>query len=173
MLEVAGVVDAGDDPLAAVLLLGHLTDEDVVLVVAGDRDREIGALDAGALEHPKLGGVAVLHRVLELLLHHAEPAMVGLDQGHLAVLGDQLAGEVPAHLSRPGDDHVHPPTPPRPAPAARLDRSPPGSGRWSTGPARRTTPHVPGRPPEPPRVAPGSAAERSARSRGWCCPRWS
>ena len=66
--QVARVVDAGDDPLAAVLLLGHLADEDVVLVVAGDGDHQVGALDAGALEHPQLGRVAVLDGVLELLL---------------------------------------------------------------------------------------------------------
>ena len=68
VVVVAGVVDARDDPVAQVLLLGDLADEDVVLVVAGDRDHEVGALDAGALEHPQLGRVAVLHRVLELLL---------------------------------------------------------------------------------------------------------
>ena len=51
----------------AVLLLGDLADEDVVLVVAGDGDHEVGALDAGALEHPQLGRVAVLGGVLELL----------------------------------------------------------------------------------------------------------
>ena len=68
VLQVAGVVAAGDDPLAEVLLLGDLADEDVVLVVAGDRHDEVGALDAGALEHPQLGAVAVLDGVLELLL---------------------------------------------------------------------------------------------------------
>ena len=98
--QVARVVDPGDDPLDAVLLLGHLADEDVVLVVAGDRDDEVGALDAGALEHPQLGGVAVLDGVLELLLHHAIAAVVGLDQRDFPVLGDQLAGEVPPHLAR-------------------------------------------------------------------------
>ena len=68
MVVVARVVDARDDPVAEVLLLGDLADEHVVLVVAGDRDHEVGALDPGALEHPQLGGVAVLRGVLELLL---------------------------------------------------------------------------------------------------------
>jgi hypothetical protein len=34
VLAVARVVDAGDDPLAEVLLLARLADQDVVLVVA-------------------------------------------------------------------------------------------------------------------------------------------
>ena len=68
VLQVPRVVAAGDDPVAEVLLLGDLADEDVVLVVAGDGDDEVGALDARALEHPQLGGVAVLDGVLELLL---------------------------------------------------------------------------------------------------------
>src|SRR3712207_7100835 len=53
VLEVARVVDAGDRALAEVLLLGHLADEDVVLVVAGHRDHEVGALDARALEQDR------------------------------------------------------------------------------------------------------------------------
>ena len=68
VLVVARVVDARDDAVAEVLLLGDLADEHVVLVVAGHRDHEVGALDAGALEHPQLGRVAVLRGVLELLL---------------------------------------------------------------------------------------------------------
>ena len=39
VLAVARVVDPGDDPLAEVLLLRELADEEVVLVVAGDGDR--------------------------------------------------------------------------------------------------------------------------------------
>ena len=66
VLPVARVVDAGDDPVDEVLLARDLADEQVVLVVAGDRDEQVGALDAGALEHPQLGAVAVLGDVLEL-----------------------------------------------------------------------------------------------------------
>ena len=68
VLAVPRVVDAGDDPLAEVLLLRELADEEVVLVVAGDGDRQVGAVDARALEDPELGRVAVLDGVLELLL---------------------------------------------------------------------------------------------------------
>src|SRR5436305_10914323 len=93
VLEVPRVVDARDDPLDAVLLLRHLRDQDVVLVVAGDGDHQVRALNPGALEHPELGRVAVLDRVLELLLDHPVAMVVGLDQRHLALLGDQLARE--------------------------------------------------------------------------------
>ena len=155
VLEVARVVDAGDDPLDAVLLLGHLADQDVVLVVAGDRDHQVGALDARALEHPQLGRVAVLDGVLELLLDDAVARVVGLDQRHLAVLGDQLAREVPPDLAGAGDDHVHAVPPPFiRAPRATPDRSRPASGRSSTGPARRTRPRGRGRRPGPPRAGP-------------------
>ena len=91
VVVVARVVDAGDDTLAQVLLFGDLTDENVVLVVAGDGDHQVGALDAGALEHPQLGRVAVLDRVLELLLARQVAAARGLDQGDFVLLGDQLA----------------------------------------------------------------------------------
>ena len=51
--------------------------------------------------------VPVLDGVLELLLDDAVAGVVGLDQRDLAVLRDQLAGEVPADLAGAGDDHVH------------------------------------------------------------------
>ena len=107
MVVVARVVDARDDPLAQVLLLGDLANEHVVLVVAGDRDHEVGALDAGALEHPQLGGVAVLDGVLVLFLDHQIAWTRGLDQRHLVALDDQLAREVAPDLARADDDHVH------------------------------------------------------------------
>ena len=100
MVVVARVVDAGDDPVAEVLLLGDLADEHVVLVVAGDGDHEVGALDARALEHPQLGRVAVLDGVLELLLDRQVARAVALDQRDLVALGDQLAREVAARPCR-------------------------------------------------------------------------
>ena len=109
MLEVARVVDARDRVLDEVLLLRDLGDQHVVLVVARDGDDHVGAHDAGALQHPQLGCVAVLDRVLELLLDRQVAVAVGLDQRDLVALADQLAGEVPAHLAGAGDDDVHQP----------------------------------------------------------------
>ena len=81
---VARVVDARDHLRDAVLLACELADDDVVLVVAGDREHEVGRpLDAGALEHEELGRVAVLHLVLELLLEPLEAVAALLDQRHL------------------------------------------------------------------------------------------
>ena len=107
VLVVARVVDARDDAVAEVLLLGDLADEDVVLVVAGDRDHQVGALDAGALEHPQLGRVAVLGGVLELLLDREVARARGLDERDLVTLGDQLACEVAPDLAGADDDRVH------------------------------------------------------------------
>ena len=104
--EVPRVVAAGDDPLAEVLLLRDLADQQVVLVVAGDRHDEVGALDPGPLEHPQLGRVAVLDGVLELLLDGQVAAPVLLDHGDLVAALEQLAREVPADLAGAGDDHV-------------------------------------------------------------------
>jgi hypothetical protein len=86
VLAVARVVDPGDDLVDEVLLAGDLADQHVVLVVAGDRDHHVGALDPGPLEHPELGGVAVGDVVLELLLDRQVAAPIALDQRHLVVL---------------------------------------------------------------------------------------
>ena len=160
----------------AVLLLGHLADQDVVLVVAGDGDDQVSPLDAGPLEHPQLGRVPVLDGVLELLLDHPEARVIGLDQRHLVVPGDQLAGQVPADLARAGDDHVH-----------RAPGLPSGREHYLLGLVDRVLCRadrvqallgVPGgarrdRPPGRRRAARCSAAARSGRSPGWCCrPGW-
>ena len=87
--------------------LRDLADQHVVLVVAGDRDHHVGALDPGPLQHPELGGVAVGDVVLELLLDGQVATAVALDHRHLVVLFEQLAGEVPAHLAGADDDDVH------------------------------------------------------------------
>jgi hypothetical protein len=112
VLEVAWIIDARDYPAHGVLLLRHLADDDVVLVVAGDRDHQIGALDSRPLQHPELCGVTVLDDVLEFLLDNLVATMVGLEQGHLLVVGQQLAREVPTHLAGSDDDHVHGPLSP-------------------------------------------------------------
>ena len=104
---VARVVDARDDPLDAVALARDLADDDVVLVVARDRDDQLGALDAAALEHHQLGRVAVLRDVLELLLE--QPVAVGalLDDRDLVPHLQQLVREVAPDLAAAGDEDVH------------------------------------------------------------------
>src|SRR4051812_17204260 len=107
VLKVARVVAARDHALHAVLLAGDLADQNVVLVVAGHGDDQVGALDAGPLEHPQLRAVAVLRGVLELLLDGAEARPVVLDDRQLVALVDQLASQVPADLPGTDDDDVH------------------------------------------------------------------
>src|SRR6266511_4982249 len=70
---VARVVHARDHLWDLVLLLGDLADDEVVLVVAGDREHEVRRpLDAGPLEDEELRRVSALHDVLELLLERRE-----------------------------------------------------------------------------------------------------
>src|SRR5437764_1225503 len=89
------------------VVLQARVEHDEHLVVGGDRDHEVGTLDARALEHPQLAGVAVLNGVLELLLDHQVATAVVLEERHLVPLLDELSGQVPADLAGPGDDHVH------------------------------------------------------------------
>ena len=94
--------------LDAVLLAGELADDDVVLVVAGRRDEQVGrALDAGALEHEQLGRVAAEHLVLELGLELVEAVRPLLDQRHLVAGAEQRPREVRADLAAACDQDVH------------------------------------------------------------------
>ena len=72
--RLRGLLQRATTRVDAVLLARDLRDQDVVLVVAGHGHDQVGALDAGALEHPQLRAVAVLGAVLELLLDDARSA---------------------------------------------------------------------------------------------------
>ena len=76
---VARVVDARDHLRDAVLLLRDLADDDVVLVVAGDRHHQVGPLHPGPLQHEQLGRIARTHDVLELLLEQPVAVAIALD----------------------------------------------------------------------------------------------
>ena len=106
-LVVAGVVDARDHALDAVALARDLADDDVVLVVPRHGHDELGALDAAALQHGKLGRVAVLRDVLELLLQQPVAGGRLLDHGHLVPHLDQLVREVATDLAAARDEDVH------------------------------------------------------------------
>src|SRR5919198_53858 len=108
MRLVARVVHARDRLRHAVALLGDLTDDQVVLVVSGQGDDEVGrAADAGALEHVELGRVALLDLVLELSLELREPVRALLDQRHLVTHADEAARDVGAGLAATCDEGVH------------------------------------------------------------------
>ena len=71
---VPRVVDARDHLLDVVALARDLADDEVVLVVAGDREQEVGRpRDAGALERVDLRRVAEQAPVPELRLEPLEP----------------------------------------------------------------------------------------------------
>ena len=84
MLLVAGIVDARDHLRHAVALARDLRDDEVVLVVARDREHEIGrAADPGALEHVDLRRVAAHRDRTELGLELLEALALLLDERHL------------------------------------------------------------------------------------------
>ena len=86
----------------------ELADDQVVLVVARDREDELRrARDPGQLEHVQLGRVAEQHLVLELLLQLLEAVRPLLDERHLVSHPEQRARDVRAHLAAAGDDRVH------------------------------------------------------------------
>ena len=93
----------------AVLLAGELADHEVVLVVAGDREDDVGrTLDPGALEHVELGRVAAHRNRARTPPRAARVAVAALlDQRHLVAHLEQRAGDVRADLAAAGDDQVH------------------------------------------------------------------
>ena len=73
-LLVARVVDARDGPRHVEVVLGHLADDQVVLVVAGDRGDDGGTVGARLLEVLALAAVAVEHDASRPRRRSAAPA---------------------------------------------------------------------------------------------------
>ena len=109
MCLVARVVHARDHLRHAVLLARELADDQVVLVVAGQRsDHFWRPRDPGALEDVDLGRVTEQHLVLELVLEPLEAVAALLDQRHLALaVLQQHANEVRADLAAARHEDVH------------------------------------------------------------------
>ena len=105
---VARVVDARDRLRDAVALLPDLADDEVVLVVAGDRQQDVRrTCDPRALERVDLGRVAEQHLVAELRLEPLEAIAPLLDQRHLVAHAQQGAGHIRPHLAAARHDRVH------------------------------------------------------------------
>ena len=108
VLLVARIVHPGDDLRDAIALARELADDQVVLVVAGRGQDEVGRpADPGQLEHVQLGRVAELHLVLELLLELLEARRSLLDQRHLVPHPQERAGDVRPDFAASRDDRVH------------------------------------------------------------------
>ncbi len=120
MRLVPGVVHARDDLGDAVVLARELADDQVVLVVPGDGDDDVGrALDARVLEHRELGAVAGLGAMAELLVE-GEIAVAALLHDHdLVPELEQLPRHARAHLAPADDDDEAHGSDPSSASAAR------------------------------------------------------
>ena len=108
MRLVPRVVHARDHLGDAVLLTRQLADDDVVLVVARDRDEDVRrAPEPGLLEDEDLGRVAEDGAVLELLLEPLVARLLLLDDGELVTEREERARDAHADLPPAGDDHEH------------------------------------------------------------------
>jgi hypothetical protein len=105
---VAGIVDARDHFRDIKFLPGELADDDVVLVVAGDRDDDVRRpAEAGPLEDEDLGRVAVDRAVLELLLEALVARLLLLDEDELVAEREQRPGDADPDLPSSHDDDEH------------------------------------------------------------------
>src|SRR5206468_2280423 len=106
-LDVGRVVDSRDRLLHAEVSLGHLERDEVVLVVGGDCDHGIGALDAGLSEEADLAAVAAHDDAAELRLQPVGAPRILLDESDLMSALHEVTRQVIAHGAATDDDHVH------------------------------------------------------------------
>jgi hypothetical protein len=105
---VARIVHARDHLRHPVLLLGDLRDHQVVLVVPGQGEHEIGrALDPRLLEDEELGRVALHRLVLELGLEPFVAAAILLDDRRLVTIAQQRAHDVGSGLAAACNQYIH------------------------------------------------------------------
>ena len=106
-LLVLGVVDPGDGPRDVEVVLGHLADDEVVLVVAGHRRDDVRAVAAGLAEVLALAAVVRDHDRADLVGDLPRAVAVLFHEGHLVAGFDELLGEVVADLAPADDEYEH------------------------------------------------------------------
>ena len=105
---ILGVVDAGDGARPPVGEgAAELADDQVVLVVAGDSDHEVGPRHARHGEPAAFGGVVGEDGGAQLILQVLRLAAVLFEEDDLMTLGRQVVRERGAHLAAAGDDDEH------------------------------------------------------------------
>ena len=105
--DVLRVPDRADGVGDVETLLRELTDREVVLVVFGQRDEHVGAVDLGILQHIVPGGVAVVDRQAVAGGQLFTVAAVFVDDGELVTVLFQVLDEEVGLLIAAGDDDMH------------------------------------------------------------------
>ena len=89
------------------VVLGHLADDEVVLVVAGDRGHDVGPGAAGLAEVLALAAVVGDHDRADLVGDLVRPGAVLLHEDDLVAVLDELLGQVVADLPAADDEDEH------------------------------------------------------------------
>ncbi len=89
------------------MVLGHLADDEVVGVVAGDRGHDRGTVGAGLGKVRALAAVAVDDHRAQLVADTLRSSRVLLHEHDLVAFGQQLLGQVEADAASTYDDHEH------------------------------------------------------------------
>src|SRR5204863_354581 len=106
---VVRVVDSGKDTAHTELAFGQQGQDEVVLVVSGGGEDQVGGVGAGALEDGRFAGVAMHQPVQVLGAEQVQPAPVLIDDGDLVAGGGEQMGGLLAEPARPGNEDVHVP----------------------------------------------------------------
>src|SRR3990172_9339668 len=104
---VLGVVESGYGAGHVEHLLGHLADDEVVLVVPGDGNYHIRTGRPGLLQVLGLAGVPPYGYAPQLLGDLRALLGILLYYQHLMALGKELLGQVIAHLSSTSYNYIH------------------------------------------------------------------
>ena len=107
LLGIFGVAHPSDGVDAGVQLFGCKAAQQIDLVGAGGGDQQLGLVHLG-LPQRFQGGRVALHRHYVVEVHVGlQYVGVGIDDGHVVALVQQLPGEGDAHLAVAGDNDLH------------------------------------------------------------------
>src|SRR5450759_4879801 len=101
------VVDPRDGLLDIEMLLCHLQGDEIVLVVGGDGDDRVSALDTRLRKELHLASISSHDDAPELSLQPVGPPRLSFDEGHLVSALEKIPRHVIADRATADNDHIH------------------------------------------------------------------
>ena len=106
-LLIFRVINAGDRPTDMKLLLGDLTNDEIVLVLPGDRNDDISARCPRGDEGASLCGIARDGHCAENFIDLDNPVSIPFDQKDFVSFGQEMLRKLETHFASSRHDDVH------------------------------------------------------------------
>lgn len=107
LVDIIVGADADDTVRSFEQRIGYLTGNHIGFIGVGDRHQHISILRPSITQNPRMGSVPLDRAQIKLVLQLAQLVRIGIDDGDVIILTDQVFRQRSADLPRTKDDNFH------------------------------------------------------------------